>query len=70
MNNIEETYVDHIELLEKIRDSINVTSDLINELGDLPPTGIENIDNMYLGLHQRQSKVIEMYLPLGEESTE
>lgn len=69
MQNIEETYKDHIEILEKIRESINVTSGLINELGELPLTGIENIDNMYFGLHQRQSKIVEMYLPIEEEES-
>lgn len=69
MQNIEETYKDHIEILEKIRQSINITSGLINELGELPLTGIENIDNMYIGLHQRQSKIVEMYLPIEDEES-
>lgn len=67
MQEVREKFKDHIEVLEKIRESVNETSRLINELGDLPPTDELNLNLMYIGLHQRHLKVIEMFLPVDEE---
>lgn len=61
MSNLEEQYKEHYELYLKIVDSINITSRLINEFGKLPSTGVENIDNLYLALHESQTKIIEVF---------
>ena len=45
---------------------MNTTSQLINELGRLPVTGVENIDNFYYALHKSQSKLIEIFEPIEE----
>lgn len=67
MQDIREKHKDHIELLEQIRISVNETSRLINELGELPSTDNVNLNLMYIGLHKRHLKVIEMFLPVDEE---
>ena len=59
-------YFHHKVYIPKIIDSVNTTSQLINELGRLPVTGVENIDNLYYALHKSQSKLIEIFEPIEE----
>ena len=66
MNNLQEQYKEHYEIYSKIVDSVNTTSQLINEWGNLPVTGVENIDNLYHALHKSQSKLIEIFEPIKE----
>ena len=66
MNNLQEQYKEHYEIYSKIVDSVNTTSQLINEWGNLPVTGVENIDNLYYALHKSQSKLIEIFEPIEE----
>lgn len=66
MNNLQKQYKEHYEVYLKIIDSVNTTSQLINELGRLPVTGVENIDNLYYALHKSQSKLIEIFEPIKE----
>lgn len=70
MQVIREQHKEHIEILEKIKDSVNETSRLINELGELPATNNMNLNLMYIGLHQRHLKVIEMFITSDEEDEE
>ena len=66
MNDLKKQYKEHYEIYFKIIDSVNTTSQLINELGRLPVTGVENIDNLYYALHKSQSKLIEIFEPIEE----
>lgn len=61
MKDLQEQYKEHFELYKKIVDSINNTSELINEFGKLPKTDVENINNLYLALHKAQLKMIEIF---------
>lgn len=66
MSNLQKQYKEHYELYTKIVESVNNTSQLINKLGELPQTGVENIDNLYHALHKAQTKVIEIFIPIEE----
>lgn len=66
MNNLEKQYREHYKLYSEIVESINKTSELINKLGELPKTGVENIDNLHLALARTQSKVLEIFEPVEE----
>lgn len=61
MNDLKKQYKEHYELCMKIAESINKTSELINEFGKLPTTGVENIDNLYFALYKAQRKMIEIF---------
>ena len=61
MNELEKQYKEHYGLYLEIIKSINRTSNLINEFGKLPATGVENIDNLYFALHQAQTTMIEIF---------
>ncbi|MFR2314852.1 hypothetical protein [Terrisporobacter sp.] len=67
MEELIKKYPENYKKLNEIRISVNKTSELINELGDLPITGVDNIDNMYIGLHRAHSEVIKMFLTQEEE---
>ena len=54
MNNLQEQYKEHYEIYSKIVDSVNTTSQLINEWGNLPVTGVENIDNFLEFLYRKE----------------
>lgn len=66
MSNLQEQYKEHFELYAKIAESVNKTSQLINEFGELPQTGVKNIDNIYHALHKAHEKVIEVFMPIEE----
>ena len=66
VDNLKKQYKEHYEIYLKIIDSVNTTSQLINELGRLSVTGVENIDNFYYALHKSQSKLIEIFEPIEE----
>lgn len=70
MDNLEKKYKKHYELYVKISESVNNTSQLINKFGELPKTGVENIDNLYHALHKAQTKVIEVFTPIEEGECE
>ena len=54
MNDLKKQYKEHYEIYLKIIDSVNTTSQLINELGRLPVTGVENIDNFLEFLYRKE----------------
>ena len=66
MDNLKKQYKEHYEMYLKIAESINNTSRLINEFGELPYTGIDNIDNLYRALNKAQTKIIEIFMPIEE----
>lgn len=70
MSDLKKQYKEHYELYKKIAESINNTSQLINEFGELPETGVENIDNLYYALSQAQTKVIEVFVPINKGESE
>lgn len=66
MNKLEKQYSEHYKLYLEIVKSINKTSGLINKLGELPKTGVKNIDNLHFALIEAQSKVLEIFEPIEE----
>lgn len=70
MDNLEKQYKEHYEIYLKIVESVNNTSQLINKFGELPHTGVNNIDNLYHALHKAQTKIIEIFMPIEEGENE
>jgi hypothetical protein len=62
--NYEKEYPKHFEVYQKLVESVNETTKLINELDALPKTGVENIDLISVGLKRKHYEVIEMFLPI------
>ena len=52
-------YPEHYAKHQEIKDSINATINLINELGNMVMTGDEDIDNVYLLLYTIYAEVID-----------
>lgn len=67
MSDLQKQYKKHYDIYVKIAESVNNTSQLINELGELPATGVDNIDNLYYALHKAHTKVIEVFIPIEDE---
>lgn len=66
MDNLEKKYSEHYKLYLEIIESVNNTSRLINKFGELPKTGVENIDNLHLALIKAQVQMIEIFEPIKE----
>lgn len=66
MDNLQQKCKKHYEIYLKIVESVNITSQLINELGQLPKTGIKNIDNLHPALIKAQIQMLEIFEPIKE----
>lgn len=62
-----EQYPEHFDLFVKIADSVNQTSALINQLGELPKTGDEYIDLLYPAFYEAHLHIINMFIVEDEE---
>ena len=66
MDNLEKKYNEHYKLYLEIIESVNNTSKLINKFGELPKTGVDNIDNLHYALIKAQMQMIEIFESIKE----
>lgn len=62
----EKQYPEHYDLFSQIVESVNNTSHLINKLGELPQTGVENIDLLYTAFYDAHMHMINMFIEEDE----
>lgn len=64
---LKDKYPVHYAKCTEIVESINHLSNLINELGELEKTGIDNIDNLVIALNMRHKKTMEVFIEDGKD---
>ncbi|HSQ87977.1 hypothetical protein [Romboutsia sp.] len=57
-----EKHKEHYEVYLKVATKVNELTAVINELGDLPLTGNDNIDNLHPALLATHKKTIEIFI--------
>lgn len=64
--NLEQKYKEHYEKHKQIAMKINELTTLVNELGEMPYTGVQNIDSVSLALDYYCEKLIDLYIEVED----
>ena len=65
--NYVEQYPEHHRIFCEIANNVNNISELINQLGKLPKTGVPEIDLLYEGFYDAHMHLINMFISEDEE---